>query len=140
MRIAVAALVAGVVLLVAPAAANGDASLTLSVIGPPAADPADQPPFDGGRSYQLSIPPSASKPPPGFRLSPIQVEAIADESVSGELSSDERQRVRTRIGSAGQAQWQVDFFDPEGHDVAEVVIDDRGGEAVESWTGAQVDT
>jgi hypothetical protein len=104
------------------------------------ADPADQPPFDGGQTYQLSVPPSETAPPQGFSLSPIRIQAIAAASVRGELSGDERPRVRTRMGSDGQPQWQVDFFAPGGKDVAQVVIDDRSGEVVERWTGAQVDT
>jgi hypothetical protein len=104
------------------------------------ANPADQPPFDGGRTYQLLVPPSETAPPPGLGLSPLRVAAIAAASVHGELSGDERPRVRTRIGSDGQPQWQVDFFAPLGKDVAQVVIDDRSGEVVERWTGAQVDT
>ena len=139
LRIVLAALVAGAVLLLAPAAATGDASLSASV-GETPANPGDQPPFDGGQTYQLSVPPSEDRPPPGFRLTPIRVEAIAAASLTGELSGDERPRVRTRIGTDREPQWQLDFFTPGGKDVAEVVIDDRSGEVVERWTGAQVDT
>jgi hypothetical protein len=105
------------------------------------ADPADQPPFDGGRTYQLAVPPSESKPPPGFTLSARRAEAIAVEAVSGDLPSElGRVRVRTRLGSDGRNQWQIDFFEQDGTDVAEVVIDDAGKDVVERWTGAQVET
>src|SRR5829696_2561635 len=105
------------------------------------ADPADQPPFDGGRTYQLAVPPPGPKPPAGFRLNAEAVAAIASEAVSGTLDSHPyRARVRTRLGSDRRKQWQVDFFEPSGEDVAQVVVDDPSGEVAERWTGSQVDT
>jgi hypothetical protein len=108
------------------------------------ADPADQPPFGGGETYRLSKPPSESAPPPGFTLDPVRVAAIATDAVSGELDDEESAigevRVRTRVGTEGEPQWQVDFFDSGRTDVAQVVIDDRSGEVVEEWTGSQVET
>jgi Glycosyltransferase family 87 len=127
--------VAGVALLLAllPAAAVHAAETP--------ADPADQPPFDGGQTYELSIPPSETQPPPGFTQNAARVEAIATEAVRGDLPDRlGRVRVRTRLGSAGQNQWQVDFFAPDGGDIAEVVVDDPSGAVVERWTGAQVET
>jgi hypothetical protein len=116
--------------LLAPAVAQAEV---------PAA-PADQPPFDGGQTYQLAVPPSKTVPPPGFRLAAQRVAAIASESVRGQAASAQRVRVRTRLGSDGRNQWQVDFYEPDGKDVAEVVIDDTTGGVVERWTGSQVDT
>jgi Glycosyltransferase family 87 len=105
------------------------------------ADPADQPPFDGGQPYRLSVPPSDVQPPPGFVLDSRRVRVIAAQAIGPVLSARARQvRVRTRIGTEGQPQWQVDFFEPRNDDIAEVVIDDRSGTVVEKWTGAQVDT
>ncbi len=108
------------------------------------ADPADQPPFGGGETFRLSKPPSETEPPPGFVLSADRVAAIATDAVSGELddegSATREVRVRTRVGTEGEPQWQVDIFDPDGTDVAQVVIDDRSGEVVEEWTGSQVET
>src|SRR5829696_6202608 len=105
------------------------------------ADPADQPPFDGGRTYQLAVPPPSPKPPAGFRLNAEAVAAIASEAVSGTLDSHPyRARVRTRLGSDRRKQWQVDFFEPSGEDVAQVVVDDPSGEVAERWIGSQVDT
>ncbi|MFL5907381.1 MAG: hypothetical protein ACJ75Z_07285 [Solirubrobacterales bacterium] len=104
------------------------------------ADPSDQPPFDGGRTYQLSVPPPA-KPPPGFGLDSARVTAIAGDAVGSDLSRrTARVRVRTRIGTGGEPQWQLDFFEPGDTDIAQVVIDDRSGAIVEKWTGSQVDT
>jgi hypothetical protein len=109
----------------------------------PPADPADQPPFGGGETFRLAKPSSETEPPRGFVLSADRVAAIATAAVSGELdegSATGEVRVRTRLGTEGEPQWQVDFFDADGTDVAQVVLDDRSGEVVEKWTGSQVET
>ncbi|MGH2982855.1 MAG: hypothetical protein ACRDK5_01155 [Solirubrobacterales bacterium] len=120
--------------LAAPAVALADDSLPV--------DPADQPPFDGGETFRLSKPPSDSEPPPGFTLSAPRVTAIATDAVSSEITdaATHEVRVRTRVGTGAEPQWQVDIFDADGTDVAQVVIDDRRGEVVENWTGSQVET
>src|SRR5215210_8700097 len=79
------------------------------------ADPADQPPFDGGRTYQLAVPPPGDQAPAGFRLNTEAVTAIASEAVAATLDSHAyRVRVRTRLASDGERQWQVDFFETSG--------------------------
>jgi hypothetical protein len=121
--------------LAAPAVATAGDSLP--------ADPADQPPFGGGEAFRLSKPPSETEPPPGFTLSAGRVATIATDAVSGELddeSATSEVRVRTRVGTEGEPQWQVDIFDADGTDVAQVVVDDASGEVVEKWTGSQVET
>jgi hypothetical protein len=107
------------------------------------ADPADQPPFGGGESFRLAKPFAENEPPPGFTLNPARVGTIATDAVSGELDDDpatREVRVRIRVGTEGEPQWQVDIFNADGTDVAQVVIDDRSGEVVEEWTGSQVET
>src|SRR6476661_6672301 len=105
------------------------------------ANPADQPPFDGGRPYVLSVPPSGPQPPQGFRLTVRRAQAIATRAVSGDLPGrGGNVRVRTRLGSNGRNQWQIDFYEADGKDVAQVVIDDATGSVLEKWTGAKVDT
>ncbi len=123
-----AALVLG---LIAPAAASGAGELP--------ADPADQPPFDGGRTYELVKPP-ASGSPAGFTLDAQRVASIAALAVPEEAADSERVRVRTRLGSEGRNEWQIDFFESDGDDLAQVVVDDATGEAVQGWTGSQVET
>jgi hypothetical protein len=121
--------------LAAPAVASAGDSLP--------ADPADQPPFGGGETFRLSKPPSETEPPPGFALSATRVATIATDAVSGELDDESATgevRVRTRVGTEGEPQWQVDIFDADGTDAAQVVIDDASGEVVEKWTGSQVET
>src|SRR5215208_2943201 len=99
----------GLIAMLAPAAAGAQLP----------ASPADQPPFDGGQAYRLKVPPSESKPPPGFTLDARRVATIATDSLGGELGGGaHRVRVRARLGEAGQDQWQVDFYEPGGKDVA----------------------
>jgi hypothetical protein len=125
-----AALIA-VAMLAAPSGASAEVP----------ADPADQPPFDGGQTYQLSVPPSEAAPPPGFELNAQRVAAIAAGAAGDDIARDaSRVRVRTRLGDEGQDQWQVDLFAREGDDIAQLVIDDATGEVVERWTGSAVDT
>jgi hypothetical protein len=141
MRLPIVAAGAIALALLSPAVAEaGGGAVGYAPIAPPA-DPADQPPFDGGRTYVLGEPASQAKPPTGFRLTAGQVAAIASDDLAGDLPEDVRRiRTRTRTGSDGRRQWQVDFYEPDGDDVAEVVVDDASGEAVERWTGSQVDT
>src|SRR6476619_2477746 len=105
------------------------------------ANPADQPPFDGGRPYVLSVPPSGPQPRQGFQLTATRAQAIATRAVSGDLPGRGGSvRVRIRLGSNGRNQWQIDFYEADGKDVAQVVIDDATGSVLEKWTGAKADT
>ena len=101
-------------------------------------DPADQPPF-GGEIARLSGPLAPSLRPPGFRLTAGRATAIATEALTprGSVRSFE---ARTRTGPGSVRQWQIDFFDPAGKDVGQVVIQDRAACVVETWTGEQVET
>src|SRR4051812_44548884 len=139
MRLPLAVLIALCAVLLAPAAGHAaDGTQGHAPIARPAS-PADQPPFDGGRTYQLAVPPPGRQSPQGFVLNARRAVAIASGSV-GSLARGTTPRVRTRLGDDGRSQWQVDFFRPDGDDVAQVVIDDPTGRIVERWTGTQVET
>jgi hypothetical protein len=139
-RLSGAALIAFALLLAPPVVAHAAQNLQVYASSVPPADPADQPPFDGGRTYELLVPPSQAKPPPGYKLTAGQVAAIAAAPVQSDVTQARRIRVRYRLGSDGSRQWQVDFFEASGNDVAEVVVNDASGRVVERWTGSQVDT
>ena len=101
-------------------------------------DPADQPPF-GGETATVSGPLQPGVKPASFGLTAGQATAIATQALT--LGGSVRRfDVRTRTGPGSVRQWQVDYFDPEGEDVGQVVIDDAGRCVIESWTGTQVDT
>jgi hypothetical protein len=126
-------------LALSAALALGFAAPAALAAGAPA-EPADQPPFDGGEAYRLAVPPSESEPPPGFELDAERAGSIAAEAVPEEAADSSEVRVRTRVGSDGENQWQVDFFDSDRDRLAQVVIDDATGGVAEEWTGSQVDT
>jgi hypothetical protein len=118
----------------------------LTLLAPPAAqacrtgsfDPADQPPF-GGETPTLSAPLAPSVNPPGFELTAGQATAIATQALTPG-GSVRRFEARSRTGPGSVRQWQVDYFDPAGKDIGQVVIDDPGRCVLEIWTGTQVDT
>jgi Glycosyltransferase family 87 len=88
---------------------------------------------------ELSRPLPPGERVPGFRLTPGRATAIATGALAPQ-GSVRRFETRTRTGDGVPRQWQVDYFDADGDDVGQVVIDDAGACAVETWTGTQVDT
>ena len=130
MRLPVAAVIVLCTGLAAPAVADacGQASF----------DPADEPPF-AGETLTLSAPFAQSARVPGFQLTAGQATAIATESLTPN-GSVRRFDTRTRTGPGAIRQWQVDYLDPEGRDVGQVVVDDAGRCVIEQWTGQQVGT
>jgi hypothetical protein len=109
-----------------------------SACGGSSFDPADEPPF-GGQTLALSAPVAPGARPSGFDLTAGQATAIATGALvpSGSVR---RFEARTRTGPGSIRQWQVDYFDPDGEDVGQVVIDDAGRCVIEKWTGTQIDT
>src|SRR5829696_8583339 len=129
MRARLLVLITGLTLL-APAAAQACSAGSF--------DPADQPPF-GGETSTLSAVLAPGVKPAGFALTAGQATAIATRSLPPG-GSVRRFEVRTRRDPGSTRQWQVDYLDPEGKDVGQVVIDDAGRCVLEIWTGTQVDT
>jgi Glycosyltransferase family 87 len=116
--------------VVAPAAA--------SACGQASFDPADEPPF-GGQALTLSAPLVPAARPSGFELTAGQATAIATDALTP-TGSVRRFVTRTRTGPGSIRQWQVDYLDPSGRDIGQVVLDDAGRCAIETWTGEQVET
>ena len=129
MRARLLVLIAGLALL-APA--------TAQACGTGPFDPADQPPF-GGETPALSAPLAPGVKPASFELTAGQATAIATQALTPG-GSVRRFEARTRTGPGSVRQWQVDYFDPAGKDIGQVVIDDPGRCVLETWTGTQVDT
>jgi hypothetical protein len=101
-------------------------------------NPANEPPFGGEMPPPRVRPPSEAKPPPGFRLSGERAARIArGTSVAREERAAEGP-LRARVFERGRTEWQVELFDREGTQVAQVVIADRSGRALEAWRGTQV--
>jgi hypothetical protein len=102
--------------------------------------PADQPPFGGAAIPPLAAPPAADVPPPGFSLSAERVTGLADETEEVVDAREEHGELTPTAATRGFLEWEVRYRDAEGTVRALVVVDDRSGEVVEAWTGAQIDT
>ncbi|MFN2613132.1 MAG: glycosyltransferase 87 family protein, partial [Solirubrobacterales bacterium] len=116
------------------------ALLTAAAPAGAAPDPADQPPLGGAPVYPLVKHSPPTRTPPGFELSPARARAIAESTsqVSSELRKDPRLRVV--VGTRGEDQWQVGYFDSGGTERVRILVDDRSGKVTESLTGRQVAT
>jgi hypothetical protein len=106
----------------------------------PSAD-SPPPPADPDR---LTFPPSQDRPPPGHVRSADDVLAIADRNPKA-VETLRRYPGATRTAYLkGPVRWQVSYFARVGgspgerKEIAQVLIDDRAGAVVESWTGHQV--
>lgn len=118
------------------------AALALAVAAPPAGgadDPAAQPPFGGQAPPPLIEPRSATEPPPGFSIAAARAIAIANAEpvVSEQLRETPAAEPVALIRGA---RWQVNYAEPGGARVAEVIIDGSSGEVDEAWAGRQAGT
>jgi hypothetical protein len=119
------------------------AATALSAPAQAATDPADQAPFGGAEVPALVDPGGLDAQPAGFSL---DVHAALDlANVTPEAreffgrGADEGGDVHVAIATRGDDRWEVRYR-RDGEIEALVIIDDRAGEVVEAWTGAQVET
>jgi hypothetical protein len=88
-------------------------------------------------AQDLRRPPSQNEPPPFHSLTAREALAAADRDPD---VREQRERRGALFGVAytkGRGQWQVSYFEG-GAERVQVVVDDRTGRVVESWTGHQV--
>jgi hypothetical protein len=80
---------------------------------------------------------SPSARPPGFTLTAAEAAAVAarTEVVRAELA--ESPGAEPQVFERGE-RWQVSWFDPDGREVAQVIVDGATGEAEEAWRDFQV--
>jgi hypothetical protein len=140
-----AALLACLILLVAPGAALALPGAGSFTHGPRFATPTVTPPPSAASATTATNPDApvpvapSNIPPAGRRLSANQVLAIAER-----LPKIEQVR-REYPGSYGGAylkpafHWQVSYFSKNGKkEIAQVIVDDLSGRVLEQWTGFQV--
>jgi Glycosyltransferase family 87 len=106
--------------------------------GARADNPANEPPFGGEMPPPLVRPPSEAKPPPGFRLSGERAARIARGTTVAREERAAEGPLRARVLERGRSEWQVELFDRDGTQVAQVLIADRSGRVLEAWRGPQV--
>ena len=136
-----AALIAAVVLLAVPSAAEAVAStpsigLPVPQLQPTSATAATQPTAVDPNA--LSTPPSPSLPPPAHRLTARQVEAIANAVPKIARVRREHRGSYPIAYTKGATQWQVSIFSTRREELGQVTIDDGTGAVLEAWTGYQV--
>jgi len=122
--------------LVVAAAAT---ALSLAWASPATAEehPERQPPFGGERPPALVEPGSGGERPAGFSISAAEAIEIsaADETLLEELEQTPGAEPTAFV--RGQ-RWQVSWIDPQGREVAQVIVDGASGEVEEAWRDFQV--
>ena len=85
----------------------------------------------------LTRPSSPTKPPRDHFLNAVQATRIAARSPKVQEELRKYDRVRRDAFAKGPGRWQVSWY--SGRDeVAQVIVDEREGRAIEVWTGPQV--
>ena len=85
----------------------------------------------------LTRPSSPTRPPPDHFLNAVQATRIAARSPKLREELRKHDRVRRDAFAKGPGRWQVSWY-AGGDEVAQVIVDEREGRAVEVWTGPQV--
>ncbi len=118
------------------------ALLAAALIAPSAAadeHPANQPPFGGEKPPPLVEPDSQTEPPPGFGLAAADAidRAAATDVVRDELAESPD---ATPTAYVRGERWQVSYRDPDGTEVAQVILNGQTGAVEEAWRDHQVET
>ncbi|PZR66469.1 MAG: hypothetical protein DLM63_08965 [Solirubrobacterales bacterium] len=87
----------------------------------------------------LHSPAQVNVPPRGFERSAVEVIAIADRvpKVIAARAHRHNETTSQAYFKPGE-RWQVSYYDGRGHEIVQVLIDDRNGRVLEAWTGFQV--
>ncbi len=85
----------------------------------------------------LTRPSSPTKPPRDHFLNAVQATRIAARSPKLREELRKHDRVRRDAFAKGPGRWQVSWY-AHGDEVAQVIVDEREGRAIEVWTGPQV--
>jgi hypothetical protein len=132
----IAAAVAALLVALALAAPAGAQTATTAQSAADASSPTQQT-LPGG----LVRPTRQDVPPPGRRLSPRQVIAIADRVPKVQKAKREHPGSTKEAFLKEPARWQVSYVvDRRGErtEIAQVLVDDLSGAVLEAWTGYQV--
>src|SRR3954454_14483701 len=84
--------------------------------------------------------PDMSKPPAGYRLTGLQVQAIAQRNPTYIAEHRKPTRSYPNVHTKGPGRWQVSLFsrDKTPKELAQLYVDDASGAVTEAWTGFQV--
>jgi hypothetical protein len=85
----------------------------------------------------LTRPSSPTRPPRDHFLNARQAAALAARSAKLKEELRKHDRVRRETFAKGPGRWQVSWY-ADGDEIAQVIVDERAGRAIEVWTGPQV--
>jgi hypothetical protein len=97
-----------------------------------------------GMSERLRLPERADVPPPGYTRAARDVARIAAAQPEVRSERAEHRPAYSRAYVSGRGRWQVSFYVPpepggtRSEEIAQVIVDDRSGRVLETWTGPQV--
>jgi hypothetical protein len=95
---------------------------------------------------ELVLPERADVPPPGHRLTADAATRLAARQPAVRSARDDHRPAYSRAYTSGADRWQISFYVPpprgtgqtRSEEIAQVVVDDRSGRVLETWTGPQV--
>ncbi len=136
----------------APALLAALAALLAPALGAPAAGAQPGAPVPPGaeqrRPDAVTVPPSLDRPPPGYARTGNEVSRIAGRVPAVRSARAGKRNTYARPflkGPPSRRRWQVSFYGPRNgragafDQLAQVVVDDRTGRVLETWTGYKVD-
>src|SRR3954467_6030893 len=84
--------------------------------------------------------PDMSKPPAGYRLTGLQVQAIAQRNPTYIAEHRKHTGSYPSVYTKGPGRWQVSLFSKakKPKELAQLYVDDASGAVTEAWTGFQV--
>jgi hypothetical protein len=85
----------------------------------------------------LTRPSSPTRPPRDHFLNAVQAARIAARAPKLQEELRKHDRVRRQTFAKGPGRWQVSWY-ADGDEIAQVIVDEREGRAIEVWTGPQV--
>jgi hypothetical protein len=117
------------------------AILLVLALAPRAAaeNPAHEPPFGSEAPPPVVEVKGLGTVPPGFELSAREAIAVADTAPEVDDERAESPDMKPVASTRGADHWQIDYYVPDGTDVAQAIVDDDSATVVEAFRNQQVE-
>src|SRR4051794_32928189 len=139
--VALAALALALLAAPAPAAPLGALPRTSATAGATATTPTPTATATTASDPNAAVPvPDMGKAPDGYRLTGLQVQAIAQRNPTYIAEHRKYPGSYPNVYTKGPGRWQVSLFsrDTKPKELAQLYVDDASGAVTEAWTGFQV--
>src|SRR4051794_15796133 len=139
--VALAALALALLAAPAPAAPLGALPRTSATAGATATTPTPTATATTASDPNAAVPvPDMGKAPDGYRLTGLQVQAIAQRNPTYIAEHRKYPGSYPNVYTKGPGRWQVSLFsrDTQPKELAQLYVDDASGAVTEAWTGFQV--